>query len=112
MRLPWVARLAVDLLQERVRSLESALAAERDRYDRLVAKMGEMQRAGFVPPPPAVEAVAPKRPLTPKIEAAIADLMHPRGVHGRATAQRAREWLEAGADENEVLARIHAGAGG
>lgn len=112
MKLPWVARLAVDLLQERVRDLETALATERDRYDRLVAKMGEMQRAGFVAPAPPLEAVAPKRVLTPRIEAAIADLMHPRGVHGRATAQRAREWLEAGEDEDQIIARIQAGAGG
>lgn len=112
MQLPWVARVAVDLLTERVQALETALATERDRYDRLVAKMGEMQRAGFVAPAPSPEPVPLKRPLTPRIEAAIADLMHPRGVHGRATAQRAKEWLEAGDEEGLIIARIQAGAGG
>jgi len=68
MRWPWDDRLIHDLddlkaqlgeargtiraLQDELRSVRDASAAERDRYERLVDKTFELKREGFTPPRP------------------------------------------------------------
>lgn len=110
MQLPWVARMAVDLLAERVTALESALADERSRYERLVERMAEMQRAGFVAAQPSSPPQKPPR-LPASVELAIADHMDPKGAAGRETARLARARLKQGDPEESVVAWVHRGAG-
>lgn len=110
MRLPWVARTAIDLMAERVTALEAALADERARYERLVDKMADMQRAGFVASQPV--GPPPKAPRLPaSVELAIASHMDPKGASGRETARLARAMLKNGDPEEQVVAWVHRGAG-
>jgi hypothetical protein len=95
---------------ELIAELRAEIRAERDRYAALVDKMTTLQRVGLAIPT-TVEAPAPTG-FPSGVVAAIAAHMEPTSVPGRLTAQQARIWLKDGMDLKDVVARIHAGAGG
>lgn len=119
MRWPWVPRSTLDLTQQaasmaatlaalRITTLESELRTERDRYERLVGEMRELQRQGFTPPPPQPEAPE-RRGLPPEILTAIEAHMDLGGTAARSTARLAKEWLTAGEPVADIVKKIHEG---
>lgn len=115
MRLPWSGPSAADIvrtvMQAEIHRLTADLAIERDRYTALVRDMQALQRQGFTPPAPTVAPGPDPNRLHPDIELAIAEHMNPRGSAGRDTAELARQWIAAKVPVEDIVSRIHRGAG-
>ena len=127
-RWPWVSREQVEDAYERVRSAESALdiavagaeherarhatdlAAERERYERLVRDTLAFKREGFDTQPAPLPM--PKTPLTPipvKVADAIARVSEPDSRERRQIETRVRDLLGSGIEPLEVASMVLAG---
>ena len=134
-RWPWVSRWRLDLAEQvadTARELEAEaqrradgaaagaerererhgvdLAAERERYERLVRDTLAFKREGFDTQPAPLPM--PKTPLTPipvKVAEAIARVSEPDSRERRQIETRVRDLLDSGVDGLEVSSMVLAG---
>ena len=103
MKWPWVSRLALEEVRHVNMLLWAELRAERDRYDRLVADMREMQRLGYAAKPPE-PAMPPFQKMDPGIKAALEGRFPGNSPHRAMVLKQIEEWQLEGR-ENDWIAR-------
>ena len=99
----------LELLAQREMYQEALREAAKER-EALTDRLVTLQRAGFQAPLPAPVGHPQPTRLPPKVLAAIAERMDPKGQAAQQTAQLAGLWLEADIPEREVVSRILQGA--
>lgn len=105
MRWPWVSRIALDNALETCRLYREELERERQRFDRLMEKMQEMQRQGFAaktPEPPA----PPIERMHPEIRYALQGRFPGNSPHKAMVLNQIEEWQLAGREPEWIARRI------